>query len=109
MYRVSTDQVPIYVKSLFNPYKTNFIRATRNPLPYKLPNIFAAKFLASPAVILMKGWNGLDPVFRNLPTLSQFKNKIKSIFASPKILSTIQIKDLNRKEEICLNRLSIFA
>jgi len=107
MYKVSNDQVPSYVQSLFNVYKTNFTRFTRNPLPYRLPNIFSAKFLSSPLVIMMKNWNNVRPETRSLPTLTQYKKKIVFKYTNPKLLSTIQIKSLNRKEEICLNRLRV--
>ena len=105
MFKIHNNQAPKYVQSIFDNYKTNFVRIIRNPIPFNLPNIFAAKFLSSPVITMMTIWNKTPQEHRNLPTLSQLKSNIASIPARNKILSTLHIKNLNRKEELCLNRL----
>ena len=49
-------------------------------------------------------WNNLNPVFREIRTFSLFKSKVRlrPIYLKT---STIHLKNLNRKEELCLNRL----
>ncbi len=105
MFKIHNNQAPKYVQSIFHNFKTNFVRIIRNLMPFNLPIIFAAKFLSSPVITMMTIWNKTPQEHRNLPTLSQLKSNIASIPARNKILSTLHIKNLNRKEELCLNRL----
>ena len=99
---------PIYVASIFNPFKNTANCQTRNPRPYTIPLPITAKYKSSPVIKLIDIWNTTPSVTRQIPNISQFKCKISFKIHGNKIISTTQIsKNINRKEEICLNRLRV--
>ncbi len=109
MFKAMQLVVPDYVASIFNRYKPNLLtaRTLRDIKPFRFPANSSSKLRSSPAFRLMSTWNNLSATLRNLPTLSQFKSKICHKFSADRIVSTMMIKNINRKEELCLNRLRV--
>lgn len=108
MYKVTNGMVPIYVSSIFDKFKpAGEIRNLRNPRPFIIPAHTTSQLRSSPVFKLINRWNDIKQQYRNLPTLSQFKSKVCFKYNPSAIISTTMIKNLNRKEEICLNRLRV--
>ena len=107
MFKVSKGLTPNYVLNIFEKFKTPRIRTVRVRRIFQVPIYSSSKFLSSPAINLMKVWNNLDPIIRSLPSLSQLKSKVCHKFCRDLVVSTTMIKNLNRKEELCLNRLRV--
>ncbi len=107
MYKVAFGLAPSYVHSIFDQFKDTNRRTTRTFRPFRIPADIAAKTRKSPVFQLMDTWNNVEPEIRNIQTLSEFKSKTSFSKSKIKIISTIMIKNLNRKEEICLNRLRV--
>ncbi len=109
MFKATKLTVPVYVMSIFDRYKPNIVTARnlRDIKPFRFPANYSSKFRSSPALRLMSTWNNLSTTLRNLQTLSQFKSKICHRFSADRIVSTTTIKNINRKEELCLNRLRV--
>ena len=108
MYKISKQLSPPYVLSIFEKYKTNHVRNFRNPLPFKQPNFTPIVYNKSPIVKMINSWNQLDRKMRDLQTFSQFKSRTNHKFLTkPTRLPTTLIKNLNRNEEKCLNRLRV--
>ena len=108
MYKVCYMNPPVYVSSIFDLYKNVPARLVRNPRPFKIPLPISAKFKSSPTIQLIDTWNNTPLATRNLPNISQFKRKTSFRINSHKIISSTQIKkNLNRTEEISLNRLRV--
>lgn len=106
MYKVNNDRSPVYVTSIFDRYRFIPGRPLRNFNPYHIPAHSSSKLRNSPLFKLISAWNNLDQNTRTIASLSRFKTKISSY---PNYLktSTINLKNLNRKEELCLNRLRV--
>lgn len=106
MSKVENGHKPNYVLSIFRNYKTIHIRINRNSRPYTIAAHTSMKIRNSPVYLLMKAWNSVNVDIRSLNSLSLFKSKISQ--TEPLIkTSTILLKNLNRKEEIFLNRLRV--
>ena len=103
MFKINQDSQPVYVASKFRRHISIQVRVLRNHRPYIFRAHSSAKIRNSPLYNIMTTWNNLDPVFRELRPLSLFKSRIRN---RPYIkTSTVNLKNLNRKEELCLNRL----
>lgn len=106
MFKVENKQKPCYVLSIFNSFRTDQIRLNRNTLPYSIEAHTSTKIRNSPTYSLISTWNDLNYNMRSINSLSRFKSKIckNSKFIQT---STSRLKNLNRKEEIYLNRLRV--
>jgi len=107
MFKVVFGMAPPFIGSLFNQYRDNINRQTRMHRPFRIPANVSAKTTNSPAFQLMTVWNNLHPTTRNLQSLSQFKFRTSFKRTRVNSLSTTSIKNMNRTEEICLNRLRV--
>ena len=111
MYKVVFGISPPFIRSIFDIYRDNRhpnARNTRSQRPFRIPADLSYKSFNSPFFKLMTTWNNLQPETRNLQSLSNFKYKTSFKRYRVQIISTMMIKNnMNRKEEICLNRLRV--
>ncbi len=107
MFKVFNNMVPNYVAQIFNGCKNiPNQRVLRNTLPYRIPQNSSAKIRHSPSFQLMDTWNRTEQATRSIPTFSQFKSKVRYAKSS-NVLSSTSVNNMNRKEELCLNRLRV--
>lgn len=106
MFKVNQGAPPPYVTSLFHQFVSPPGRLVRNRRPYTFKAHSSAKLRNSPAYNLMVTWNSTDPGLRQTRSLSLFKSRIRVRQKHIKTC-TVDLKNLNRKEEICLNRLRV--
>ena len=78
MYKIINNDAPSYLTSLL-PHRVNEISNynLRDNENFEIPFLRLCSFETSFFPSTLKLWNDLDQSFRNLPTLSQFKRRLK--------------------------------
>ena len=107
MFKVSKGYVPVYITQMFVAYSDAPVRNLRHHRPYRVPAATSSKFRNSPTIKMVTLWNNTPVNRRNLPTLSRFKSKTCFNRSRMHSITTMMLKNLNRKEELCLNRLRV--
>ena len=106
MFKVRHGLSPSYVTSIFHNFVSVPTRVLRNHRPYIIDAHSSSKIRKSPIFRLMDVWNNTRTDHRDIHVMSRFKSKIRIRNAVVK-MSTVNLKNLNRKEELCLNRLRV--
>ena len=106
MFKVRHGMSPSYVTSIFQNFVTIPNRVLRNHRPYSIDAHSSSKIRKSPVFRLLDIWNNTRADHRDIHVMSSFKSKTRIRNVAIK-MSTVNLKNLNRKEELCLNRLRV--
>ncbi|CAH1798195.1 unnamed protein product, partial [Owenia fusiformis] len=107
MFKINKRNVAQYICDIFDKYKNPATRLLRHSMPYNIPTNVSIRLLKAPVLNIIKQWNNLSQLIRELPTISSFKNAVRStILPNINFIPTTKL-NLTRSNEKILNRLRV--